>query len=61
MKKATQSGTTAGAAAALQTPDGCADSFALQRPVGGFGTTGNNRRLFGIKPWESCTKHHIGY
>ena len=61
MNKATQSGTTAGAAAALQTPEVCADSFIHARPVGGFGTTGNNRRLLGIKPWESCTKHNFGY
>jgi hypothetical protein len=61
MNKATQSGTTAGAAAALQTPDRCADSFTLVRPVGGFGTTGNTRRLPRAKHWGFCTNHHIGY
>ena len=61
MKEATQSGTTAGAAAALQTPDRCADSFILQRPVGGFGTTGNTRRLPRANRRGFCTNHHIGY
>ncbi len=61
MKKATQSGTTAGAAAALQTPDGCADSSTSERPVGGFGTTGYTSRLLKIDCRGSCAKYHVGY